>query len=172
MMKNHRLSIGIASVAFCATIVFGGGVLFLYVRTTQESAQIKDAETSIAILENKKRQIAVVRQELDTLNHDIERVENTVVSRETFVTFLKSLERLAKIAGVSFRAESATLPQSSKGTGRVHFELKGDYSSITRFILLLDQLPYPGIVEQFIINPLGQNLRATADYVIFNISEQ
>ena len=173
-LNRNTISIVIGMLVLIGVAV---GVTFLYTAIAKHSVAIKEADTAIVALENKAEDLAVARKNTEDLHETITTVESSLITPETFVRFIESLETIARDAGVIFQATSAELPKSTKGRAVLNFELRGTYRNTVKFFVLLDRLPYAGIVEQLNMGP-GNNareatssLRTTGRYVLFSFSQ-
>lgn len=151
-------------------------LVFLFLQIQERSASIQEAQSSIALLERKEHELTEITKSLDSLKNDRATLEDTFVSENTFVRFIEELEQFARIAGVAFQAQGAdlsVLPKGGKGnvSSRLSFELKGNFSGMYRFFVLLDQAPEAGILENATLVPSAKSeseLRAQARYIILN----
>lgn len=168
-LANKTVILLVGSVCVAVLLGIVGSMLYNFIKT--ESDSIKSAESAIAELESKEKDLANAKNSLETLKKDIDSIDQSFLSEGSFVAFLKLLETMAQRSGVTFQAESANLPRTLGSRAEINFSVRGDYSSLVKFFALFDQAPYAGIVDQISISPdstKGSLLVARARYVIFN----
>jgi len=72
---------------------------------------------------------------------------------------------------VGFIAKEANFSQNGSGQAEFSFSLKGDLKGVYRFLYLLDNSQYSGILRQASIRREGgesKDFTANIDYLIFN----
>lgn len=171
MWQTNKKIIILLIISVCVLLALGATDWYLYQFIQKESASIKSAGTAIAILEDKERDLASAKNSVEEKKKDIEKINEAFLTEDSFVTFLKLLEKIAGQSGVVFQAERATLPSSANGRAELNFTIHGNYAGITNFFSLFDQVPYAGIVDQVSIMPDGigkKTLFARAHFIIFN----
>lgn len=165
------ISKNLSKIILLATIfILGSASLFLYWKIQNESKDLDDQLSQIAVLEKKERDFSGARQSLKDFSGEISDLQKSFLSEKEFVDFIKIIESIAQKTGVKFKAENATLPGSISGAG-IAFAIEGDFVSVAKFFVLLDHLRYPGILATAFIAPVTDNskiIRATANYIIFN----
>ena len=83
-------------------------------------------------------------------------------------------EELAKKAEVKFKAVNAVLPTGNDDRAALTFELEGGKIQLVRFFILLDKIPYSGMVEKMQWTrqgKVGDIVKVSADYQIFNYAK-
>ena len=171
MLKTNKKSIILLAVSICLLLILIVAIGLLFNRIKIESASIKSAETAIAILEDKEKDLTNAKNSLEALKKDIEKIYKSFLTEESFVDFLKLLENMAGKSGAIFQAEKADLPSSSGGRAELSFVVRGSFASIVNFVSLFDMVPYTGIIDQVSILPDNANktkMIMRAHYVIFN----
>lgn len=170
--KQIKYLLGLEICAVVAIIVAGN---FLYWNIQKQSKDVKDAETAIAVLDQKERDLANARQGLETMRLQMERLDQSFLNNDSFVGFLKLLEETARRSSVTFQAQSASLPRNKSDKADISFTISGEYGAIVNFLSFLDELSYSGIVDSVNIIPSsakGSALNARVHYVIFNFKPQ
>ncbi len=165
--KNLSKIIFLASAAILVLIFVS---MLLYLKIQGESKNIADQLYQIAVLEKKEKDFSGSRQSLKDFDGEISALQKTLLSEKEFVDFVKTLESVAQKTGVKFKAENATLPGSPVGAS-ISFTIDGDFASIAKFFVLLDNLQYSGILDNVSIAPVSENsktIRAAANFIIFN----
>ena len=143
---------------------------FIYVKIQILSNDTGSALRSIAVLEEKRKEFEVARSNLEKQKENTAVLESAFFSESGFVDLLNLFEEIGRKAGVKLEAKGAKLPESP-GTAEVSFEVSGNFASIARFLVLLDNIRYSGLVNKFSLNKNGESgefLTAKIDYLIFN----
>jgi hypothetical protein len=163
MINNNKKTLILLVVLVGATLVSASIAWFLFGIISEESTHVKTAETGIAILEAKTRDLVEAKEDLKNHADAIASIKQSFVSEDHFVDFVRLTEELGRTAGVVLRVNSADLPAQG-GTVRVSMEVTGTYAQITQFIALLDRMPYPSIIANTSISPeaVGQSGRVRA----------
>lgn len=153
-----------------------GAIYFFYNFIQTESTSIGSIKTAIAVLEAKEKDLNNAKNDVALFDEDIKIMNQSFLSEESFVAFLKLLEGMAQKSGVVFQAETASLPRATASKAELSFVVRGDYPAITRFFSLFDQMPYAGIIDQASIVPDNSKgsavLSVRAHYIIFNFLSQ
>ncbi|MDO8523049.1 MAG: hypothetical protein Q7S12_02045 [bacterium] len=164
-------------------ILFGNTLLFLclaaagwflYSQINTESRAISDASTKIALLQEKEREFNESSSNIIKYDAEIQKLKGAFLTESTFVEFLKTMEELAKKAEVKFKAVNAVLPKGDNEKATLIFGLEGNTVQLVRFFILLDKVPYSGMVvnmqwaEQ---GKVGDTAKVSADYQIFNYTK-
>lgn len=162
-------------------LLIGTASAFIYYKIKGVSAVTGEAETKIVALEKEDRAFGDAVKSLENYGETIKLLDSAFLSEKGVVEFLKFMERLAKNAGVSLKTESAQLPNQKSSEATFRFKAEGDFGSLMKFFVLLDDLPYAGIITNMEIVPLApqgnetkeqkiKNLQATISYAILNFA--
>ncbi len=168
--KNLSKIIVLASLTI---LVLASAAIFLYLKIQSETGSLDSQLAKIAVLEKRERDFSGARQSLSDFSGEISVLKKSFLSEKEFVDFIKILESTGQKAGVKFKAQSATLSGSPAGAG-INFTVDGDFVSVAKFFVLLDNLQYSGILNGVFISPITDNskmVRATANYIIFNFTK-
>lgn len=147
---------------------------FLYSKINTESKEISAASAQIALLQEKEREFDESSSNIIKYDAEIKKLKGAFLTESTFVEFLKTMEELAKKAGASFKAVNAVLPTGENDKATLTFELTGDKIQIVRFFILLDRVPYSGVVGnmRWALQGKGSDVaRVSANYQIFNYTK-
>ena len=173
MSKTHKKTFWYAVIMLALFLLLGGLAALLYKRIVLTSTMVKDAEGEIAVLEHKERNIGNNKKNLEELDGALVALENAFVSQQTFVQFVELIERLAQEADVVFQAQGATLPASLIEKANLRFNVRGNYTALVKFFILLDNIPYAGLVEEMSVAPSGKGaemLNASVTFTIFSFN--
>lgn len=175
LSNNKRTAVFVGAsflvVATCAVVAW-----FLFGVISEESANVKDAETSIAILEKKTRDLSEAKEGLARHQDDVASIDKSFLSEERFVDFVRLVEKTARTAGVALQVSNAELPGSAGGTMRTSMDVTGSFENLAHFVILLDHLPYPSIIANasFVPEIAGRSdkVRMTFRMDVFNFRSQ
>lgn len=170
-MNTSRRSLYILFAGIILLLSLAAGSWLFYSKINMESNIIIDASSQIALVQKKESDFDVSKANLQKYGADIQKLRNAFLSESTFVAFLQAMESLAKKAQVEFKAVNASLPTSSSDSAVFSFQLKGGAQELVRFFILLDQVPYSGIVLNVQWTRQGKGgdiITVTGDYQIFN----
>ncbi|MEK7559971.1 MAG: hypothetical protein AAB522_01565 [Patescibacteria group bacterium] len=143
---------------------------FLYFKIQSLSADIGSANRSVAVINKKAKEFEVVKSNLESQNKNIATLESAFFSEDDFVDLLNTFENLGKKVGARFEAKGANLSKSGE-PAEISFTLKGGFISITKFLTLLENSRYFGIINKFSLFESGESsktLVADVEYLIFN----
>ncbi len=155
-------------------LALGFGGWFLVTKISAESAETAAASAHIALLQEKEREFDESSSNLTKYDAKIQRLNRVFLTESTFVEFLKTMEGLAKKAGVEFKAVNAALPTAANDKAVLTFTLEGRTAELVRFFILLDHVPYSGVVGQMQWVRQGkgsETVKVSADYTIFNYAK-
>jgi len=171
MNKNNKIQIIKVGASLVVVLV----LVFVYFSFCSKikllSAQIHGAERSIKILEEKRKDLDAASVSLKGFKDEITIIESAFLSEENFVGFVNTLEDFGKKSEVGFIAKEANFSQNGSGQAEFSFSLKGDLKGVYRFLYLLDNSQYSGILRQASIRREGgesKDFTANIDYLIFN----
>ncbi len=174
-MLSNKKTTRVGALLLTITVVLAGCAWFLFGVDLGESGIVKAAETAIAILEAKTRDLVEAKAGL--LNHAdaITSIQRSFVSEDHFVDFVRLTEALGRTAGVTLQVSNAELPEKG-GTVHVSIEVAGTYEQIVHFVTLLDHMPYPNIIAHISASPAsanqGDRIRASLGLDLFNYRAQ
>ena len=169
-IKINTKSLFKAMLGFVALMLVGYAYFFIYSKIKFLSAEIGSAIRAIDILEEKKKEFKLAESNLETHKESIAILESTFFSESNFVDLLNVFDAVAKKAGTGFEAKRANLPDAG-GAAEISFTLRGNFGSIAKFLTLLDNTHYSGIVKNlslFSSEEKKVTLTANIDYLIFN----
>jgi len=156
-------------------VVFLGGISyaiwFLYSEIDDASKAIADASVNFALLQEKEKEFDESSKNLQKYSAEIDNLDGTFLREETFVDLLRLVEELARTSGVSFKALGAKVPTAADDKAVLSFELAGEKEPLVRFFILLDNIPYSGIVDGISWTRQGKSsdqVKVSASYLIFN----
>lgn len=173
MWQTNKQTIILLTGGLFVLLILCVSASFLYSFINTESLSIRAAETTIAALEYKEKDLINAKNDLSAFKKENEKIERSFLTEESFVSFLKLLEEIAGKSGVKIQIDRAILPNSASGKAELNFMIRGNYSAIAFFFILFDQIPYAGIVDQISIMPDGtakNMLISRAHYIILNFS--
>ncbi|MDP2668563.1 MAG: hypothetical protein Q8P07_01900 [bacterium] len=147
---------------------------FLYSKINTESRVIADASAQIALLQEKEREFDESSSNIIKYDAEIQKLKGAFLTESTFVEFLKTMEELAKKTEVKFKAVNAVLPTGKDDRAVLTFGLEGNKTQLVRFFILLDKIPYSGMVVNIQWTQQGKVsdiIKVSADYQIFNYTK-
>ena len=121
------------------------------------------------MLDEKRKEFEVAKLNLKNQEANLQILESAFFSESSFVDLLDVFEGLAKKAGVKFKAKGANFPETN-GHAQISFELSGNFDSIAKFLVLLDNIRFSGLIFKFSLMEGGKSsdLLANVDYLLFN----
>lgn len=169
-IKTSSRSLFFVVTGFLVFVIFSYLYFFVYSKVKFLSSEINSAKKSIFVLDKKRKEFELGKSNLENQSKNLEVLKTAFFSESDFVSLLNVFENVARNAGVRFKASGATLPNSGK-TAQILIELRGDFASIAKFLITLDNIRYSGLVNKFSVIPDEDNsktLIATIDYLLFN----
>lgn len=170
MTKINMKSLFKAAIGFFVLIFFSYAYFFVYFKVQSLSADIGSATRSITVIDEKRKEFEIAKVNLENQSENVVVIENAFFSENDFVNLLNTFENIGKIAGVRFEAKGANLSNAGK-LAEISFALQGSFNSIARFLTLLDNARYSGLINKFSLFENSENseiLTANIDYLIFN----
>ena len=168
--KINSKSLFTTIIGFFVLLFFVYAYYFIYSKIKILSAEIGSAARSIAVLDEKKKEFELAKSNLESQNKNLAVLESAFFSENDFVDLLDAFESIARKAGTKFEAKGATLPGSGKAA-QISFELSGDFNSVAKFLVLLDNIRYVGMVNKFSLiknDEKSKILSVNIDYLLFN----
>lgn len=169
-IKISKKSLYMVVTGFFAVVFFIYAYLFVYSKIKFLSTEIGSATRSIRVFNEKRKEFEIAKLNLENHGKNTKILESAFFSESTFVDLLDAFGSVGRKAGVKFEAKSANLP-SEGNSAEISFELKGNFNSIAKFLILLDDIRYSGLVNKFSLfreNEESNVLRANIDYFVFN----
>src|SRR3989344_809666 len=141
IIKNSKLLLP-ASIVFLITLALC--LIFLYKILERFASESGETRERIAIFNSKLKDLKI------------------------FENFIEDLEGVGRDSGVDVRVESANLAASPKDAGpSLHLEARGNFSSVFKYSLLLENLPYEIVFEKIDIDKVvGEDAPWRGDYII------
>lgn len=171
MNKNRKSQI-VKIIAVSAVFMF---LIFSYLKFYSAikflSSQIGGAERSIKILEEKRLDLDAGQAALKNFPSEKAIVQSAFLTEDNFVDFVNTLEGFGRQSGAKFAAREAKFPSDESSQVQFSFSLKGDFKSVFKFLFLLDNSQYSGILRKISLHSegdSGRNFSADVDYLIFN----
>ncbi len=171
MNKNRKIHIIKIGVAIFVLLVLILTYFSFYSKIKLLSGQIGSAERSIMILEEKRRDLDTAAVVLAGLESEVGAIKSAFLSEENFPVFINTLEDFGRNSGAKFTAKEANFPANESSQAELSFSLKGQFENIFRFLHLLDNSQYSGVLKKIFIYRDGDDstgFSAEIDYLIFN----
>ncbi len=145
------ITVGIALAGVAVSCVLFWSVLF-GVRGGAEALRALNGE--IDTLRDGRKHFSEISGILEKKDGDIGRIEQFFVDRNDPLVFIKALEGLAKTTGTAL---DISLQDAKAGNNTFAFQLavEGSASGITRFVRLLEQMPYGVHVDDVLFQEIG-----------------
>lgn len=151
-MKNHSTRINIqilvASFAMFATAVVGATAFYLHFAATV--AAYTEQEQLIADTEEKERAAAELRQVLEDSSEERAALDEYFLDVVQVAEFLEMVEQFAADNGIVMDSqELRTTDANDHGIAmvRVPYEIQGSDQAVTRFLEMMETLPYQSEVR-------------------------
>lgn len=144
---------------------------FIYSKIRLLSAETSAAKRSIIMLDEKRKEFELAKSNFERQSSNVTTLESVFFSENNFVDLLNTFEKLGRTAGVKFQAKDIKIPESGGGEARISFELLGNFESIAKFLVLLDNGRYSGMVNAFSLFKEDEDpkiLTTKIDYLLFN----
>ena len=168
--KINSKSLFGAIIGFFVLLFFAYSYFFIFSKIKFLSGEIGFAKRSIKLLDEKRKEFEVAKSNLKNQAENLVVLESAFFSESSFVDLLNVFEGVAKRAGVKFKAKGAIFPETGE-RAQISFELSGNFESIAKFLVLLDNIRYSGLVYKFSLSESGSDspvLLAIVDYLLFN----
>ena len=151
MKKNYYIIF--LGTSFLLLLSAIGGYVYLYSRITKKTESVE----SVAIeIENEKRSqqnISGLKRSIVLTEQKNKILESHFVTEGKVVNFIESIEMLGKESGVVVDIQSL---QPGEQTGKeglyVTLSLSGEFNSVNKFILLLENMPYQIVLGNVILS--------------------
>lgn len=151
MKKNYYIIF--LGTSFLLLLSAIGGYVYLYSRITKKTESVE----SVAIeIENEKRSqqnISGLKRSIVLTEQKNKILESHFVTEGKVVNFIESIEMLGKESGVVVDIQSL---QPGEQTGKeglyVTLSLNGEFNSVNKFILLLENMPYQIVLGNVILS--------------------
>lgn len=170
MTKINIKSLFKAAIGFFVLIFFSYAYFFVYFKVQSLGVDIGSATKSITVINEKRKEFELAKVNLESQSENVAVIESAFFSENDFVNLLNTFESIGKIAGARFEAKGANLSKAGE-PAEISFALQGSFNSIARFLTLLDNARYSGIINKFSLFENSKNskvLTANIDYLIFN----
>lgn len=171
MSRNKKIQIIKITISLLALLFITFVYLGFYSKIKFLSEQIGNAERSIAILEEKRHDLDNAILDLEEFKDEITVIENSFLSEENFTVFINILEDFSRKSSAKFVAKEVNFPSDESNPAEFSFSLSGDFKNIFRFLYLLDNSQYSGILRKISLHRDGEEsniFMANIDYLIFN----
>src|SRR3989344_1920327 len=169
MMKFNGKTFWLAAAGILILGIISSAAWFFYFEINKTSKVISDASVSFALLEEKGREFAESSANLEKYSFEIANLDRAFLSEETFVDLLRLFEELARTTNVKFKAQSAKVPTGADDKASLSFELEGEREPLVRFFIMLDKIPYAGLVDEFSWTQQGKGtnlIKVAGSYII------
>ncbi|OGF51524.1 hypothetical protein A2739_02855 [Candidatus Giovannonibacteria bacterium RIFCSPHIGHO2_01_FULL_43_100] len=165
IIKNSKLLLP-ASIVFLIALVLC--LIFLYKIMERFSGESSETRGQIAIFNSQIKDLRVFENYIADTENEKLLLEKAFINRDELVMFIEDLERVGRDVGVDVRVESANLAASPKDIGpSLHLEARGNFSSVFKYSMLLENLPYEIAFEKIDIDKTGDvDAPWRGDYII------
>lgn len=139
-MKKIILSVLFIVVFF--SLLGGGGALFINT-IYQKQANLIEIQQKIKKTEAREQNLKDFEALFARVQGRKDDIENIFVDERSVVRVIEALEEHARILGVDFKVESATLPTATGIRGpEIQLRLEGSFTKIYQYIRILEVLPF------------------------------
>jgi hypothetical protein len=153
-----------------ALIVIGilvWAMLFLASKIDGMQSHITQTKTAISSLENQRRHMSSLTRIVEERQRDFERINSYFVDSDRPITFIETLEDLAR------RTENSITLDTGTSIGReetlaFNIMIEGTQESTLRYIKLVELLPYELTIENFniVLQPAREGTNAKLNAAI------
>lgn len=164
---NNSKILFVASLGFLACSIFGA--VFLYGALGGIAQEIGEARGRIAALDSELKNLKIFEKFIADTEKDMERIRESFISRDELLRFIDDVENAGRESEVGVRVESANLSTDGINDSGPSFRLEasGNFSSVFKYSLLLENLPYEISFEEMNITKSGdENEPWRAVYVV------
>ncbi len=144
---------------------------YLYLNIRKLKIEVKNARMVIVVSEKKQKDFTLAQKNLTDYKSSIELVEKSFLSESGFANFLEILEKFALDTNVIFTEKGADFPSETGKAVKMTFRFQGKPSNIHKFLFLLDNSSYLGMIGKFVLTREKEGSQlffADIDYLIFN----
>lgn len=139
-MKKIILSILFILVFF--SLLGGGGVVFINT-IYKKQASLIEIQRMIKKTEEREQNLKDFEALFARVQERKDDIENIFVDERSVVRVIEALEEHARILGVDFKVESASLPATTGIRGpEIQLHLGGSFTKIYQYIRILEVLPF------------------------------
>ncbi|OGF80489.1 hypothetical protein A2W48_00930 [Candidatus Giovannonibacteria bacterium RIFCSPHIGHO2_12_44_12] len=132
------------------------GATFLYRALEKLAEESGEAKDRLLTFDSQLKDFKIFESFIANTENERKLVEESFVGREGLIKFIENIERVGGEGGVDVRVESANLAPGQKNSWpSFRLETSGKFSSVFRFPLLLENLPYEISFEEINITKSG-----------------
>lgn len=144
----------------CLLILISGYIYFVYI-IISAAGDLRGLRYKIVELEGDRTRARLMKQVLETREHDFGRVSNFLVQREQPIDFIEFLDEIKRQTTSSVAVEVGD-PKEDSAMLTFRLVVEGKQKNIEKYISLLELMPYEIRVEeiQFQKVSAGENLAA------------
>ncbi len=152
-LKNSKTLL-IVSLTLMLCSLFG--IAFLYRALEKLAEESSEAKERLLTFDSQLKDFKIFESFIADTENERMLVEESFVSREELIKFIENIERVGVGSGVDVRVESANLaPDEKNSRPSFRLETSGNFSSVFRFPLLLENLPYEISFDEINITKSG-----------------
>ena len=163
LLRSRRRMVVVLIGVLSAIILFATFVTAqIFIRIASTTEIIQSNRDEIAVLEERKRNVRLLKEKVDARIDDLEKVEEAFLKEtDDVLPLIRMLEELARIDGVVFKVESAaeSLKQQTDLPVETRYEIagfgQGDFQASMKFLEHLEALPQRIIYKKLTIAPVG-----------------
>lgn len=143
---NSKILLVMSLLLFSALAALGGFMVWRLGLLTKELGEIKGQILSVDV---KLQNLKAFEKILDERRSDREVIENLFIGEKEIVRFIEDLEEAGRTSGVGLEVQSAALAPGPKELGpSFRLSAAGDFKTLFRYLLLVENLPYETAWEQ------------------------
>lgn len=161
MNRNNHIKIALLITLINAAAFYGW--FWLYGETDVARSEIYVTRTGLAEIDARVTNIKRLEKLLEEAGDKRAQIGNSFIDSRSLVLFIEKMEEIATTTSTALKVESASVPINEKGLGpNFRLELRGDFSSIYRFIDMLMATNYQVLLDKMY---LEKNLEVAPKYV-------
>jgi hypothetical protein len=154
-IAHHSIGVLIA----VATLVLAAGLpIYFYLRIQSARAYVEEVAGEIAQQSHAEQTLALTRQTLTDTERDRAKLDALALPSDGAADFINMVEQQAKRAGVSLEVGNvnATPKEGMFDSLGLAIKATGSFAATTRFLHLLETLPYASSVTSVVIGTGGE----------------
>ncbi|MBI5045541.1 MAG: hypothetical protein HZC14_00850 [Candidatus Niyogibacteria bacterium] len=148
MSHKIKKTLILGVVALLVNIVAVLAWLFIFNKILMEKNQILSVRYQLDEVRLKVNSIKNLEDLLKDIEKDRGSINDSFIGEKDLVQFIKELERVADLSGVSLQVGNANVPRDQKDLGP-SFSLvaRGNFDGVRRFVSLIGSIPYQVLFE-------------------------
>lgn len=137
-----KIILSVLSILVFFILLLGGGMVFIN-KIYQKQMSLIEIQQKIKKTEARKQNLKDFEALFTRVQERKDDIENIFVDERSVVRVIEALEEHARLLGVDFKVESASLPTTTVTRGpEIQLHLEGSFAAIYQYIRVLEVLPF------------------------------